>query len=812
MSYLLIVESSGKIKKITEYLGSDYIVTASFGHIMDLPKKDYINMETFEPVYIHLEDKEETIEKINKLINKIGKTNVLLASDEDREGEMIAWSLATEFDIKNAKRIVFNSITKKELEKAVSQPKKIDMNMVKAQQARRILDRLAGFIISPILKNTIGAPSAGRVQSVVVKIVLDREKEIEKFYSNKSETFFTINTDIVMDEYEFNTKLYNKTDTVEFDKLENFEESDESDELIDTKNKKGKSKNSPSKSCIIFPKTDETQVVEIIKNMTKAEYKLLTMNEKIRKSSPPPPFTTSTLQQYASQRLNMDGKRTMKVAQELYVNGYITYMRTDSTSISEEAMKSIKDEIESKYGIEYYEKKEFKNKKANTQEAHECIRPTKIHCDSNAIEGSTDEKKLYSIIWKRTIQSQMKPAEYQNITIEIEMLKRKLLTSYKLIGNLESLIFIGYLIVDGKKPSSPLSIDSIKKLLITWKNINGNEDTQKPPVRFNDASLINKMDPKNLNIGRPSTYATIIDKIITSGYVEIKDIDGKNVELNRYNVNIKEPKNLIMETKNIKIGKEKKKMVPTELGRKSTDFLENNFAKLMDYNFTAKMETQLDEIAEGNINKIDVLKPFYEYLQEQIKKIPNTKITNNFKQPEKIGVFDKYDVVLHSGKFGDYVVCNNLKFNVKMLFNIKTVMNDLDAELAELDKSDTENEDDIENIITNETILQKVIEKMETQKDAKSWKIGKKKYILKKGQYGFYIEEWNITTNKKINNYSIKFLIDKISKNNDLNINTDEDLIINKITNKDIEDIVEYFTNKSKSTTISSPKKKFTKK
>ena len=824
MSYLLIVESPGKIKKISEYLGSDYIVSASVGHIIDLNAKTLsVNLETFEPVYSQNQDKTDVIEKLIRQANKVGKSNVLLAADEDREGEMIAWSLAKELEITGAKRIVFNSITKKELEKAISNPSKIDLNMVKAQQARRILDRLAGYIISPILYKTLrGAQSAGRVQSVVVKIVLDKEKEIEKFYSNKSDTFFTINTDIGMGDYEFNSKLYNKTDKVEFDvKDEDFEDKTEESDNSETKpvKSKGKSKqtatnNAPSRSCVIFTKDEETQVVEIIKNMTRADYKLLKMSERIRKANPPAPFTTSTLQQSASQRLGMDAKRTMSVAQKLYEAGHITYMRTDSTAISEEAMKSIKEEIDSKYGKQYYEKKEYKNKKANTQEAHECVRPSKIQYD--IVDGSSDEKRLYSMIWKRTIQSQMKAAEYQNITVEIEMLNRKILVPYKLVGNLENLTFVGYLIVDGKKPTSPLDVESLKKLLINWENINGIEDTQKPPTRYNDASLINKMDPKNLNIGRPSTYATIIEKIISRKYVEIKDIEGIDVELNKYNVNKKDSKSLTLETKNIKVGKEKKKLVPTDLGRKSTEFLEKYFSKMMDYNFTADMEKQLDDVAEGKLDKLKIIKPFYDYIQEQIKTVPvgviSSGTNSNYKQPEKIGKYGKCDVVLNDGPYGKYVTCDNYKFNLKMLFDIKKKLDDdLDAELAELE-NEGDSEDEKEEVkefnietVTNDIILKKVLEKIDTLKQSieKEWKIGRKKYVLKKGQYGHYIEEWNTTTKKKSGNYSMKFLMDKIAKNNKLDINTEDGInqVIEKITNKDIEETVEYFSKSNKGTT-----------
>lgn len=832
MSKLLIVESHGKIEKISEYLGDDFIVMASFGHIIDLnEKKLSVNLETFEPEYVQYKDKVSIIEKMCKQINKIGKSNVFLAADEDREGEMIAWSLARELKLTNPKRIVFNSITKKELKKAIEKVQQIDLNMVKAQQARRILDRLAGYIISPILyKSTKGGQSAGRVQSVVVKIVVDKEKEIEKFFSGKTETYFTVGSEIIMGDYEINTKLYNKTEILELTVVntnysdvqtsEDIEISEENNQ--DTKVKtKGKSKTKSktdnqiinTKSPVIFNKTQEPEVVEIIKNMIKAEYKLLKMTEKIRKSNPPAPYTTSTLQQTASQRLGMDAKRTMNVAQKLYEGGHITYMRTDSMALSEEAMDTIKEHIVKSYGNEYYEKRIYANKKANTQEAHECIRPTKIY--SETIEGTNDEKRLYSLIWKRTIQSQMKASEYQNIIVEIEMLKKKILSDYKLVGNLENLIFVGYQIVDGKKPLKSMSIDTLKKLLIEWKEIIGLEDTQKPPSRYNDASLINKMDPKNLNIGRPSTYAPTIEKIISRKYVEIKDIQGKNLELKNYHVNKSEPKVLNLDTKKVSLGKENKKLVPTELGIQTTDFLEKHFSQLMDYSFTANMEKQLDDIAEGKLDKLKLIKPFYDYIQSQIKKIVFTKnesgLGNNYVKPQTIGSHNSTDIILCDGPYGKYVLYGKSKFNLKILLgkqNKVQDLEDLEADLADLEadledlenqeinkKSNSKNEE-----ITNELIVEKLIEKLNEAKNNTNteWTKGKQKYILKKGMYGYYIEHW--TGDKKKNNCNANYLIKKIAKINNLNEQdeTNIPLICEIIKVSDIEELIDYNKKKLK--------------
>jgi DNA topoisomerase-1 len=416
------------------------------------------------------------------------------------------------------------------------------------------------------------------------------------------------------------------------------------------------------------------------------------------------------------------------------------------------------------------------------------------------------------------------------------------------------------MIVDNKKESQSLSVQILKKLLIDWIAINGNEDTQKPPTRYNDASLINKMDPKNLNIGRPSTYASIIEKIISRKYVEIKDIAGKEVMLNKYNIKKTNPKSMTLETKGVIIGKERKKLVPTELGKNATDFLEKYFSKLMDYGFTANMEKQLDDVAEGKLDKLKIIKPFYDYVQEQIKTVVPVNIQansgNKYKSPEKIGTHDNIDITLCDGPYGQYVTYNNSKFNLKTLFEEKPKddIDDMEAELKELEdiengletnktkskiivskksnKSNKFNDSDdeydeynennensgsyesqdanFENgknsielcALSNEEILEKVIEKIESLKQSvsKEWKIGKKKYILKTGKYGHYVEEWNITTKKKLDNYTIKYLMSKIAKNNNIDVVKDENKVIELISEKDIQETVEYNSKNKKST------------
>ncbi len=818
MSKLLIVESPGKIKKISEYLGDDYIVSASVGHIIDLDESSMsINLETFEPEYKIYDNKKDVVSKLVKQTFKVGKENVLLAADEDREGEMIAWSLARELKLTKPKRIVFNSITAKELKAAVSNPKQVDQNMVKAQQARRILDRLAGYLISPILRKNgfYAAKSAGRVQSVVVKIVVDKEREIEAFYKQKKSTYFYICSDTKIGEYQIITKLSNKNtkiETIGSDELvdgdnENEDtDDDEKDKKKKKTNKKVNTSNTVStKSYLTFDKSEEDSVLKIIKAMMKAEYSLLKKTEKTRKSNAPPPFTTSTLQQCASQRLNMDAKRTMSVAQKLYEGGHITYMRTDSTSISEEAIKYIKDVIEAEYGIEHYESHTFVNKKANTQEAHECVRPTKPQYDT--IDGSPDEKRLYNMIWKRTIQSQMKAAEYQSILIEINLEdKKKILADYKLVGTLENLIYSGYLLVDGKKDSKPLDTKTLSP--IDWVEINGIEDTQKPPTRYNDASLINKMDPKNLNIGRPSTYASFIEKIQQRSYVETKDIEGKKIQVNKYTAKKSDLKNIDLETKDLVLGKEKKKLVPTALGISVTEFLEKNFKLLMDYQFTANMETELDDIAEGTLNSVTVMKKFYDYVIKCLSDItpgPNALVGLNGLNGSQsnsivLGKFGTEEIKLMSGPYGKYIQCGLNKFNLKQIaLDLQVVESELET--------------------NSKLLLDTVTEKLDlkVKNPDKTWKIGKFTYTLKSGRYGYYLEE-SSSTSKKSSNYSLNYLISNLAKSNEIDLENASSVskVINLITDQHIQETVEYFknakTNKSDTKTDNKFVKKDTKK
>ena len=454
----------------------------------------------------------------------------------------------------------------------------------------------------------------------------------------------------------------------------------------------------------------------------------------------------------------MNSKKTMLIAQKLYEAGHITYMRTDSTNISHEASFAVKDCIIKKYGNDYYERREYKNKKNNTQEAHECIRPTKINYED--IKGTPDEQKLYTEIWKRTVKSQMKPAEYQQYIIETEpCLKER---EYVFVGTIEELVYEGFKIVDGpeKKKEKPINMSSFtnskeETISVSWDSINAIEETEKPPTRYNDATLINKMDPKNLNIGRPSTYATIIDKILQRKYVEIKDIEGKQIELLKYKIDNKsEGKKFIDVEKTVSIiGNEKRKLVPTECGVITTEFLEKNCKKMMDYNFTANMEKDLDLIAEGKKSKYTILNDFYSYLQQSLDIKTDLLIVNNQERGTNgtiIGTYKKKDIILNSGKYGQYITYGKNNYSLK----------------------------DIGDVSSNEEILRKALLII---RENKIWKIDKKTYTLKKGKFGYYLEEG------KNNKISITKLINIIKKKDNDKSEID---IIEKITKDDISNFI----------------------
>jgi DNA topoisomerase-1 len=621
---LVVVESPGKIKKLQAILGDKYLVMASIGHILDLdPKKMSVDLEhNFEPTYKIISnnksDKEPVVKDLRKAASKAA--DVLLAADEDREGEMIAWSVANVLglDMKKAKRITFNSITKTELEKAIKSPRTIDMNLVDAQKSRRILDRIIGFEISPILWKSIGASlSAGRVQSVVTRLLIDKELEIKDFFQQGESNYFKFTGC-------FQVNKSKKLLANLFAKIAKKE-----------------------KNAIKFERAKletESQARNLIKLFMKSGYTIKDIIEKDSLRYPSPPFTTSTLVQEASRKLGYTVKRTNSAAQKLYEAGYITYMRTDSVSLSVDALENIKKFVQSKYGKEFHRLINYEAKTKNTQEAHEACRPTDVFVENINAETKNkignDEIKLYNLIWKRAVASQMQPASIKLTDIVIDADK---VANYSFISQISNINFSGFLLVYNLKniekeevkdadESEELDEDTIVDIKLPKigtkldvDNIMSEQEYQKPPTRYNEASLVNKLDPKNLNIGRPSTYGAIINTIQERGYVKIDNIEG--IEKDSLVMKWDGGNKLKEDIKKVIIGKENNKLIPTSLGTLVTDFLIKNFPDIVDYKFTSSMEESLDNIAEGKKVWTKILDNFYKKFHPVVQKLLESKTT-----------------------------------------------------------------------------------------------------------------------------------------------------------------------------------------
>jgi DNA topoisomerase-1 len=641
---LVIVESPGKIKKLQAILGDKYVVMASKGHILDLhPKKMSIDIENkFEPEYYimgsfetdkskkRFQDKTDTVNDLKKAAKKASE--VLLAADEDREGEMIAWSVARELglDVKKAKRIAFNSITKTELEKAIKSPRTIDMDLVEAQKSRRILDRLIGFEISPILWKSIGASlSAGRVQSVVVRLLIDKENEIKEFLQKENTSYFKFNGLFeVTKNKKLNSTLYEKK--VKKTTAKKTKKESEQEEKLDNKYEKAKIEN-------------ESTARTLMKSFMKSEFSIKDIVEKDSLRYPSPPFTTSTLVQEAARKLGFTVKRTNSAAQKLYEAGYITYMRTDSVNLSSEALENIKKFVISKFGKELHRGLNYESKSKNTQEAHEACRPTDVFVE-NIKEGGkeigSDEARLYSLIWKRAVASQMQPAKIKLTDIIIDGTK---VSDYSFISQISNIDFPGFLLVYNVKnieketnnennDEEELDEDTIVDIKLPKigtklevDNITGEQEYQKPPTRYNEASLVNKLDPKNLNIGRPSTYGAIINTIQERNYVIMSNVEG--IEKDSLSMCWDGGSKMKESVEKVLIGKENNKLIPTSLGILVTDFLIKNFNQIVDYKFTALMEELLDKIAEGKKVWHKVLQEFYDNFHPVVKKLLESKTT-----------------------------------------------------------------------------------------------------------------------------------------------------------------------------------------
>ena len=634
---LIIVESPGKIKKISQYLGEEYIVKASYGHIEDLDKSTLsVDVQNnFKPNYIITDDKKKVVKELRDL--KKDCKEVILAADGDREGEAIAWSLANVLKLDKPKRIIFHEITKPALLKALENPTIINMNMVNAQQSRRILDRLVGYSISPVLWKYLSheAKSAGRVQSVVVKIIVDKENEINNSISQsyyKTTAHFDFGTEDIK---QITGVLYlAKQDAVISNKLYHFD----SEESI-------------------------TSFLNVINKKTK--YKIISVDNKKSIRKPSPPFITSSLQQEASTKLRFNVKKTMDVAQKLYEAGLITYMRTDCPNISKEAIESAEKYIIDKYGNEYSDPKNYQSKNLNTQDAHECIRPT--HMDKPDIENNnSDLKKLYGLIWKRAIASQMTNAKVNIQTILTDCINnRESILVFNnnqtyFISTLENVEFPGYLIVYDNSQTEEITKGELKikvgDIFFMHKIIISEEYTQ-PPMRYNEAALVKYME-KN-GIGRPSTYASNISKVIERQYVEIKDIEGVNKKSKQFELNSKY--NIKTTVKDVFIGKESKKIVPTVMGIHVNEFMNTHFDTIMNIDFTANFETYLDKISTGDANWITVLRLFYDMFNPIVEKLianaPTIKKDSN--TDRLVGTTESgQEIFTGTGKYGPYVKMN----------------------------------------------------------------------------------------------------------------------------------------------------------
>lgn len=670
---IFIIESPGKIKKIQEILDKlygkgEFIVVASIGHIRDLdPSKMSIDIEhNYEPIYKILPDKVKVVNELKKLYIK--NKNVVLACDQDREGEQICDSIVEELGIKNYKRIYYNEITEAAIKDAMLNPSKsVNVNLVNAQKGRRVIDRLTGYKLSPIIWKMVAPKlSVGRVQSVITRLLVDKEEEIKKLeqtsYFKTIAQFKDYATDFVLNNLE-----KDKNDILSGD---------------------------------LAKITDINLMRDLLHKMQKSKFIVKSAFDKFSTKNPSPPYITSTLQIDCNKRFGMSAKTTMMVAQKLYEAGHITYMRTDSTMLSKYAMDNIQDYIKTKYGDSYFKSRVFTNKTKNTQEAHECIRPT--HIDKPNLSLKEDEIKVYQLIWKRTIASQMSEAKIKTNIIQIIMDNIK---NYYFEGKINTIIFDGFL-----KIYSNLEDDLIisKKELtknekLELEQITSKEEFTRNIQRYNEGTLVKRLE--ELGIGRPSTYAAMIAKIQEKNYVIKKDIQGIRKEIVIFT--LKQQK-LNESKEDIEINKESNKLVPTELGISLTHFLIKHFPNIMDYEFTAQMEDQLDLIVDEKIIWYKMIDKFYVDLLKMIDILIKTNTTSE----KSIGTKNNIEYFTKLAKYGPVVY--KIEKNKKIYAPIKPP---LTSETLTLDQA--------EQLLEYPKLL---------------GLLNKKKVELQMGQYGCYIK------------------------------------------------------------------------
>ncbi len=709
MTILFVVESPGKIKTISKFLGKNYIVKASMGHFRDLdPKSMSINFENnFEPMYIIT--KSDVVKNLRSAMKNVDM--LYIASDSDNEGHAIAQHIYDVLKPKNYKRLIFNSITKEAITDSIKNAGIINKNAVAAQKARRVLDRLYGYLISPILQKQIGGRlSAGRVQSVAAKIVIDKENEIKDFINkNVDSTYFRVNGTFSS----LKANLYEIKGDIDDETIYNGKIA--SIPLTDTDN-------------------PNSLVKKFMNRCTQSKFTIHSVSNKVVIRNPAPPFETCTLQQEANRKFGMSVDTTMRTAQKLYEGGFITYMRSDSVEISPEGHKEIKKIIEKEYGKEYYQKNIYKNKSTSAQEAHEAIRPT--HPEILSVEEEVDDDfqiKLYKLIWQRTIASQMKPAKINVTTIQINIsqyIDKKINDPlYYFQTQIEKIIFPGFMKVyiesidDAEDDDTMKDFEGnipVKGKTVDMQTITAKQEYKKPPPRYSEASLVKIL--KKMGIGRPSTYVNTIKTIMNREYVKLDNVAGtkKDIVIFTIKANKKKTPTISEEKTTIYLGSEKKKIIPTNLGITVNDFLVEFFPEMMDYKFTAKMETELDAISNGEKIWHQVVKKFYNKLiptienlskkegiskaEERllgtdadgveifvtktkhgpaVKKFVGTKnvyasipddidmekiklkdAVKLFMYPKIIGQHEKKDVTLNKGKFGFYIVHNKINYSI----------------------------------------------------------------------------------------------------------------------------------------------------
>ena len=615
---LVIVESPAKAKTLEKFLGKDYKVMSSYGHIRDLKKKDFgIDLDNLNPEYEIPSDKESLVKSLKK--NAQEAETVWLASDEDREGEAISWHLAQVLglDMQQTKRIVFHEITKNAILEAIKAPRAIDINLVNAQQARRVLDRIVGFKLSPVLwKKLKPSLSAGRVQSVSVRLIVEREREIEQF---NSESNYRVEA------------------------------------LFEVTDQKGQTSDFRADLNTRFKTEDEAR--QFLASLEGRTFTVVDISKKPMKKTPAPPFTTSTLQQEAARKLGFTVSQTMIVAQHLYESGFITYMRTDSVNLSTLCLGASKDEIIAQWGKKYSKTRNYHTSSKGAQEAHEAIRPT--YMSQHQITGNGQERKLYELIWKRTLASQMADAETEKTTIKIAIDG----TEYDFTANGELVTFDGFLrlyhesIEEGEQQDEETNIlpNLTMGMQLQPVEVSATERFSQAPLRYTEASLVRKLE--ELGIGRPSTYAPIISTIQQREYVTKGNKPG---EKRLFHV-LKLAKGKIKESvKSETIGQEKAKLLPTDIGVVVNDFLMQFFPEIMDYNFTANVEKDFDEVAEGKIDWKKVIKHFYKDFEPLVEKTINDKMDH--KMGERVlGIDPKSgkEVTVKIGRFGPVVQIGN---------------------------------------------------------------------------------------------------------------------------------------------------------